>query len=60
MFMSDKNTLANCLDNNIFGLPRNMFNKMDNIGNKTLLFLANKDTKEIFGVYLPDGRPVRT
>jgi hypothetical protein len=57
MFMSDKSTLVDCLGRNIFGLPRNMLNKMDNIGDNTLLFLANKDSKEVFGIFRPLGRP---
>jgi hypothetical protein len=57
MFMSDKNTVGACLSQNLFGLPQNMMRRMDSIGDASLLFLMNKDKKEIHGVFRALGRP---
>mmetsp|Transcript_10965 Transcript_10965/g.21797 ORF Transcript_10965/g.21797 Transcript_10965/m.21797 type:complete len:470 (+) Transcript_10965:65-1474(+) len=57
MFMSDKNTVEACLTKQLFGLPQNMMKRMDSIGDSSLLFLMNKERKEIHGVFRPLGRP---
>ena len=56
-FMSDQRTIGDCLGRNLFGLPAHMMSHMDSITDSSLLFLCNKDAKEIYGIFRPVGRP---
>jgi hypothetical protein len=57
MFMSDKTTVNECLSKNLFGLPGHMMSRMDTISDSSLLFLYNKDLREVFGIFRASGRP---
>lgn len=57
MFMSDNTTVNECLSKNIFGLPGHMMSRMDTISDYSLLFLYNKDVREVFGIFRASGRP---
>ena len=57
MFICDNKTVNECLERNLFGLPRHMMNKMNAISDSCYLFLYNKDRKEVYGIFRPNGRP---
>lgn len=57
VFVCNSQTEIECLENQLFGMPRNMLSEMEKIDEDTILVLHNFETRVMHGMFRAGGPP---